>query len=135
MTLSAWGLLLVRLALGLILFAHGSQKLFGWFGGHGIKGTGGWMESIGIRPGALFAALAGLGELFGGLGVALGLLTPLSSAALVVVMLVAIATVHFKKGLWNTEGGYEYNLLIIAAAITIALVGPGPLSLDALLFK
>ncbi|HUX38286.1 MAG TPA: DoxX family protein [Rectinemataceae bacterium] len=135
MELAAIGSLVIRLVLGLTLAAHGSQKLFGWFGGYGIKGTGGWMESIGIKPGALFATLAGLGEFFGGLGFAAGFLTPLSAAAIVVVMLVAMATLHIKKGLWNTEGGYEYNLLIIAASVAIALSGPGSFSLDAILFK
>ncbi|MDA8409188.1 MAG: DoxX family protein [Treponema sp.] len=135
MALSSIGLLILRLMLGLVLAAHGSQKLFGWFGGYGIKGTGGWMESIGIKPGALFATLAGLGEFLGGLGVAVGLLTPIAAAGIVVVMLVAIVSAHKGKGLWNTNGGYEYPLLLIAGAIALALTGAGSISLDAILFK
>ena len=135
MTLSSIGLLVLRLVLGLVLAAHGSQKLFGWFGGHGIKGTGGWMESIGIKPGAVFATFAGLGEFLGGLGVALGLLTPLAAAGIIIVMLVAITSVHIQKGLWNSDGGYEYPLLVIAGALALALTGPGSISLDAIIFK
>lgn len=135
MALSSIGLLILRLVLGLVLAAHGSQKLFGMFGGYGIKGTGGWMESIGIKPGALFATFAGLGEFLGGLGVAVGLLTPIAAAGVIIVMLVAIASVHIKKGLWNTNGGYEYPLLVIAGALALALTGPGSISLDAVLFK
>jgi len=135
MTLSSIGLLIIRLVLGLTLAGHGSQKLFGWFGGGGIKGTGGWMESIGIKPGALFAVFAGLGEFCGGLGVAVGLLTPIAVIGIVIVMLVAIFTVHIKKGFWGTNGGYEYPLLVIAGAIAIALIGAGPISIDAVLFK
>ncbi|HUX41535.1 MAG TPA: DoxX family protein [Rectinemataceae bacterium] len=135
MALSSIGLLILRLVLGLVLAAHGSQKLFGMFGGFGIKGTGGWMESIGIKPGALFATFAGLGEFLGGLGVAVGLLTPIAAAGVIIVMLVAIASVHIKKGLWNTNGGYEYPLLVIAGALALALTGPGAISLDAVLFK
>ena len=135
MALSSIGLFILRLVLGLVLAAHGSQKLFGLFGGHGIKGTGGWLESIGIKPGALFATFAGLGEFLGGLGVAVGLLTPIAAAGIVIVMLVATFSVHVKKGLWNTDGGYEYPLLIIVAALALALTGPGSISLDAILFK
>ena len=135
MVSSSIGLFILRLVLGLVLAAHGSQKLFGLFGGYGIKGTGGWMESIGIKPGALFATLAGLGEFLGGLGVAAGLLTPLAAAGVVIVMIVAIASTHIKKGLWNSNGGYEYPLIIIAGAIALALTGPGSISLDAILFK
>ena len=135
MELTSIGLLILRLVLGLVLAAHGSQKLFGMFGGYGIKGTGGWMESIGIKPGALFATFAGLGEFLGGLGVAVGLLTPIAAAGVIIVRLVAIATVHIKKGLWNTNGGYEYPLLVIAGALALALTGAGSISLDAVLFK
>jgi putative oxidoreductase len=135
MALSTLGLFLIRIVLGLTLAAHGSQKLFGWFGGYGIKGTGGFFESIGIKPGALFATLAGLGETASGIGIATGFLTPLSAAVMVIVMLVAIFTVHIKKGFWNTNGGYEFPLLIIAAALALALAGPGPWSVDAFLFR
>ncbi|MEI6388718.1 MAG: DoxX family protein [Spirochaetota bacterium] len=135
MALSAIGLLVLRVILGLGFAAHGSQKLFGWFGGYGIKGTGGWLESIGIKPGALFAILTGAGEMASGIGIAAGFLSPVSAGVMILVMLVAIFTSHIKKGYWGTAGGYEYNLLIIAAALALALTGAGPLSIDAILFK
>jgi len=125
-----WGLLIIRLAVGLTLAAHGAQKLFGAFGGHGIAGTGAFFESLGFRPGRRFAALAGLGELGGGLGVALGLLTPLAAAAVIATMIVAVWSVHGEKGFFLTNGGYEYNLVLVAAAAGIAFAGPGALSLD-----
>jgi putative oxidoreductase len=128
-----WGLLIIRAAVGLTLAAHGAQKLFGAFGGHGIAGTGAFFESLGFRPGRRFAALAGLGELGGGLGVALGLLTPLAAATVVATMVVAVWSVHREKGFFATDGGYEYNFILVAAAAGIAFAGPGALSLDAAL--
>ncbi|MGO0061959.1 DoxX family protein [Brevibacillus fluminis] len=119
------GLLLIRLVVGLIFAAHGTQKLFGWFGGHGLKGTGGWLESIGIRPGVLMAFLAGAGELVGGLLFAAGTFTWLGAALIVITMLVAIFSVHGKNGFWVTSGGIEYNVILIAIAVGVALVGPG----------
>src|SRR5437899_3635421 len=98
----ATALLIARLLLGGALFAHGAQKLFGWFGGYGIKGTGGWMESMGFRPGPVFAAAAGLGEAGGGLLTVLGLGGPIGPALIIMVMLVAIFTVHLPNGFWNT---------------------------------
>jgi putative oxidoreductase len=124
------GLLLLRLVLGLTLAAHGGQKLFGWFGGHGIEGTGGWLEAMGFRPAKAQAVLVGASEFGGGLLVALGLLTSLGALAIAGVMLVAIATVHFSKGFFVTGGGYEFNLLIWAAAIALAFTGPGTFSID-----
>lgn len=124
------GLLLLRVVLGATIAAHGAQKLFGWFGGYGIEGVGGFLGSMGFRPARTQAALAGLSELGGGLLLVLGLLTPLGAAAVAGVMLVAIATVHLPKGFFNDAGGYEFNLLILAAAITLAITGPGELSLD-----
>jgi len=126
----AYGLLLIRLVFGLTLAAHGSQKLFGWFGGGGPRGTAGMFEKLGFRQPMAMAVLAGLAELGGGLLLALGLLTPLGAFALVVVMLMAIATVHWEKGFWSTAGGYEFNLAIIAAAVAVAATGPGRFSLD-----
>ena len=126
----AYGLLLIRLVFGLTLAAHGSQKLFGWFGGGGPRGTAGMFEKLGFRQPLTMAVLAGLAELGGGLLLALGLLTPLGAFALVVVMLMAIATVHWEKGFWSTAGGYEFNLAIIAAALAVAATGPGRFSLD-----
>jgi putative oxidoreductase len=124
------GLLIIRIVVGLLLVGHGTQKLFGWFGGYGIPGTGQFMESLGYRPGRLNAAMAGLGEALGGLLFALGLLTPLAAAAIIAVMLNAIAAVHFKNGQWVTEGGYEYNLVLVAVALGVASAGPGDVSLD-----
>lgn len=123
------GLLLIRLVFGLTFAAHGTQKLFGWFGGYGLAGTGGWLESIGIKPGKLNALIAGLGELIGGLLLALGFGLPVAAFLITVSMLVAIIKVHGKSGYWATAGGYEYNLAIIAVAIGMALVGPGAYSL------
>lgn len=128
----AWGLLVIRVVIGVLFVAHGAQKLFGWFGGYGPKGTGGWMESVGIKPGVLMAMLAGLAELLGGALFAVGLLTPLAAVLIALTMLGAIAKVHGKNGLWATANGYEYNAVLIAAAIGIALTGAGDYSLDAL---
>ena len=127
------GLLVLRLVVGLILAAHGAQKLFGWFGGYGLAGTGGWLESIGFRPGKLQAAMAGGGELVGGLLLALGLATPLAAAMIIGVMLVAAVSVHLQNGFWITAAGYEYNVVLAGAAFALALTGPGALSLDAAL--
>ncbi|MEK4513255.1 DoxX family protein [Paenibacillus anaericanus] len=129
----ALGLLIVRLVIGLTFVGHGAQKLFGWFGGYGPKGTGGWMESIGIKPGILMAVMAGLSELIGGLLLTLGLFTPFAAALIVITMLVAIVTVHGKNGFWSTGNGYEYNLIVIAIAVGIALIGGGDYSIDAIL--
>ncbi len=125
------GLLIARLLLGTIFFAHGAQKLFGWFGGYGLKGTGGFFEGLGMKPGVLFAFVAGFGELAGGLLTALGWLNPVGPALIIAVMIVAIATVHFGKGFWASNGGYEYNLANIAAALAIAFGGVGAYALDA----
>ena len=124
------GLLLIRVVLGAVMAAHGAQKLFGWFGGHGLAGTGGWLGSMGFRPARAQATLVGLSEFGGGLLLALGLLTPLGAAAVAGVMIVAIATVHWSNGFFSTEGGYEFNLLILAAAIGLTVTGPGEFSLD-----
>ena len=124
------GLLLIRVVLGGIMAAHGAQKLFGWFGGHGLAGTGGWLESMGFRPGRLHATVVGLSEFGGGTLLALGLFTPLGAAAVAGVMFVAIVTVHWSNGFFNGSGGYEFNLLIIASAIALAATGPGEMSID-----
>jgi putative oxidoreductase len=129
----ASGLLLIRLVVGLLLVGHGAQKLFGWFGGYGPKGTGGWMESIGIKPGVFMAVSAGLMELLGGALFALGLFTPLAALLITVTMLGAIFKVHGPNGIWATANGYEYPLVLIAVVIGIALTGAGSYSIDALL--
>jgi putative oxidoreductase len=111
--------------------AHGSQKLFGWFGGYGLAGTGGFFESLGFRPGKLFAAAAGGTEFVAGLLVALGLLGPLGPALIVSVMIVAMATVHWPNGLFAQNNGIEVPLLYSVAAVAIGLIGNGAYSLDA----
>jgi putative oxidoreductase len=123
-------LLIVRLIIGLGLAVHGAQKLFGWFGGYGIAGTGGFFESIGFKPGAFFAAAAGLGETAGGLLVALGLLGGLGPAAVLCVMLVAILTVHIKNGFLTANNGWELPALYIAGAFALPFTGFGAYSLD-----
>jgi putative oxidoreductase len=127
------GLLVARLALGLLMAAHGSQKLFGWLGGHGLTGTGGFFDSLGFRPGRVFALVAGLAEVGGGLLLALGFLGPLGPALVVSVMVVAALAVHRSGGLFAMTNGVELPLLYAAGAIALALTGPGAYSLDALL--
>ncbi|HEY6843611.1 MAG TPA: DoxX family protein [Thermoanaerobaculia bacterium] len=127
------GLLLVRLVFGLLMAAHGTQKLFGWFGGYGLTGTGGFFESLGFRPGKLFAFAAGLGEFAGGLLVALGLLGPIGPALVLSVMIVAAITVHWKNGVFAQNNGFEVPLLYAAAVVALAFTGFGAFSLDALL--
>jgi putative oxidoreductase len=127
------GRLLLRLTVGSLFFGHGTQKLFGWFGGHGLEATSSMFHSIGMRPGNRNAVAAGIAEAGGGAGIALGLATPLSAATLTSVMLTAINRVHLKNGPWLTNGGYEYNIVLIAAVLALVEVGPGELSLDHLL--
>ncbi|WP_160724813.1 DoxX family protein [Bacillus sp. USDA818B3_A] len=128
------GLLIIRLVVGLLFVGHGAQKLFGSFGGYGLKGTGGWFESIGMKPGVTIALFAGLAELIGGILFAIGLLTPLAAIMIAGTMIMAIIKVHGQNGLWATSNGYEYNLTLIAVVIGIALIGPGQYALDAFLF-
>jgi putative oxidoreductase len=123
------GLLVARLVFGLVMAAHGSQKLFGWFGGYGIAGTGGFFESAGFRPGRVLATAAGLGETVGGLLVAAGLLGPIGPAIMLSVMIVA-SSVHWGQGLFAPKG-IELTLLYGAAAFALALTGFGAYSLDA----
>jgi putative oxidoreductase len=129
----AVALLLARIFLGLGLAAHGAQKLFGWYGGHGLRGTGSFFESLGFKPGTFFALAAGLGEFGGGLLTALGLGGPIGPALIIVVMLVAILTVHLGHGFFVTKNGVELPLMNIAAALVILFAGPGVYSLDQLL--
>jgi putative oxidoreductase len=127
------GLLLGRVVLGLLMAAHGSQKLLGWFGGYGIAGTGGFMESLGFRPGKFFAAAAGATEFAGGVLIALGLFGPLGPAMVISTMVVAIATVHWAHGPFAQNNGYELPLLYAVGAASLALIGYGAYSIDALL--
>lgn len=127
------GILLLRLAVGLALAAHGSQKVFGWFGGYGLDGTGQFMETLGFRPGRRHALAAGIVEFVGGLLLAFGLATPLGAALIASVMVMAAVTVHAKNGFFITSGGFEFNLLLGVAALTVAFTGPGALSLDAII--
>jgi putative oxidoreductase len=127
------GLLVLRVVVGALFLGHGTQKLFGWFGGAGPEGTGGFFESLGLRPGRTLALAAGLAEAVGGLLLALGLVTPLAAALLIAVMSSAIATAHWRNGVWLSEGGFEYNLVLIAVAFSLASIGAGKWSLDRVL--
>jgi putative oxidoreductase len=124
------GRLLLRLVIGGLFIGHGTQKLFGWFGGPGLEATGQGFESMGLAPGRRNALATGITETAAGTTVALGLATPLAAAALISVMLTAIRTVHWKNGPWSTNGGYEYNAVLIAALLGLAEAGPGRWSLD-----
>jgi len=123
-------LLLIRLAIGLLLAAHGLQKLAGWFGGYGLAGTGGYLEGFGFRHGRFWAAVAGSSEFFGGALFALGLLTPLAGAAIAGTMLVAARTDHKGKGPWIFNGGWEYVLVNAVVTSAVGIAGPGEFSLD-----
>jgi putative oxidoreductase len=127
------GLLLARMVFGLMMAAHGAQKAFGWFGGYGLAGTAGFMESLGFRPGRFFAAAASGTEIAGGLLVALGLFGPLGPALIVSVMIVAAGTVHWGHGVFAQNNGFEVPLLYGVTAAAIALIGNGAYSLDAAL--
>jgi putative oxidoreductase len=129
----AYGVLLLRVVVGLTVAAHGAQKLFGAFGGGGPRGTAALFGGLGFRAPLAMALAAGLAELGGGMLLALGLLTPLAALAITVVMLNAIATAHRQKGFWNTRGGYEYNVVLWAAAVALAATGGARFSLDALI--
>jgi putative oxidoreductase len=123
-------LLVLHVVVGLLFFAHGAQKLFGWFGGYGIEGTAGFFEQIGLRPGRLHAWAAGFAETIGGLLLAFGLFTPIGAALVIAVMTTAVIVVHWQKGLFNQDGGFEFNLTLVAVAFALSGVGPGEWSLD-----
>lgn len=122
--------LALRLGAGVIFVAHGAQKLFGWFGGYGLEGTGAWMASIGIEPGVLMAAMAGSAEFFGGLLLILGLLVRPAAAVLAITMLVAIVAVHLQNGLFMVNNGYEFGLALLVISVCLAFRGAGSISAD-----
>jgi putative oxidoreductase len=125
------GRLLLRLSVGGFFVGHGTQKLFGWFDGYGLDATAESFEKLGLRPGKANALAAGAAEAGGGALLALGLATPLAASVLSATMITAIETVHAKNGPWATKGGYEYNVVLIAAVLLLVEAGPGGLSLDA----
>lgn len=125
------GMVVLRATVGGLMIGHGTQKLFGWFGGHGPGATGEAFESMGLGPGKRNALAAGASEAGGGALLALGLMTPLAAARVVGAMATAMRVVHWSRGPWVADGGWEYNAVIVAAALAIADAGPGPLSLDA----
>ena len=127
------GLLVGRLVLGLLMAAHGAQKLFGWFGGYGLNATGEFMVQLGFPSGRLFASTAAVTEVVSGILVALGLFGPIGPSLMLSVMIVAAITVHWPNGVFAMQNGIELPLLYAAGALALALAGPGPFSLDALL--
>ena len=128
----SYGLLLLRVVVGGTMFSHGAQKLFGWFGGHGLRGTAGFFESLGWRWPLAMAFLAGLGET-SGIAFAAGLLTPLAALGIAVVMLNAIFVVHWRNGFFNGNGGLEFPLTLATVAVAVAATGPGRFSIDRLI--
>src|SRR4051812_36589103 len=124
------GALIIRGVVGPLFIGHGTQKLFGWFGGHGRDGTAGFFEQLGLQPGKRHAVAAGTAETLGGLLVTLGAATPVAATMISSTMVTAIRKVHGAKGPWVTEGGFEYNLVLIAAMTALVDLGPVPLSVD-----
>ncbi|MBL1272441.1 MAG: DoxX family protein [Oceanospirillales bacterium] len=127
--------LILRVPVGLTLAAHGAQKLFGWFGGYGLEGTGQWMASLGLEPGYLMALMAGVAEFFGGLALVLGLLTRPAALVTAFAMLVAIFAVHIGNGLFMANNGYEFALTLFVVTLALAIQGAGRFSLDRVLLK
>ena len=127
--------LILRVPVGLILAAHGAQKLFAWFGGYGLEGTGQWMASIGLEPGYWLALMAGSAEFFGGIALALGLLTRPAAIVTAFTMLIAIFSVHINNGLFMANNGYEYALTLLVATAALAIQGAGSFSVDSVIAK
>jgi putative oxidoreductase len=123
-------LLVLRVIVGGLFAGHGAQKLFGWFGGGGLKASASFFQSVGLTPALPLALLAGAAELAGGLLLGFGVLVPVAALLLVGVMTTAIVAVHLRGGLWVTNGGFEYPLVMAAVAFTVAALGPGSISLD-----
>lgn len=134
-TQSGLDTLTLRVGAGVIFAAHGAQKLFGWFGGYGLEGTAGWLDSIGLGPGLLMAALSGGAEFFGGLLLIAGFMVRPAASALAFTMLVAIFSVHFSNGLFMANNGYEFALALLAISVALILRGAGSLSVDQRLHK
>ena len=126
-----FGQLAIRGVVGPLFAAHGAQKLFGWFDGHGIEGTGGFFESLGLNPGKRHATAAGVAETAGGVMLTAGALTPVATSALTGTMLTAIRKAHIANGPWVSNGGWEYNAVLVTVMTALADMGPGPLSVDA----
>lgn len=122
-----------RIVAGILLAGHGLQKLAGWFGGGGIRGTAAFLEQLGFRPGRTWAYVVGLAETLGGTSLALGLLTPIGAVLVLGVLTTAMLVVHAPRGLWNQNGGIEHPFVLASIALTTAIGGPGRLSLDAAL--
>ena len=129
-THAGYRLTVLRVVVGIIFAAHGSQKLFGWFGGGGLAGTAQWMESIGLAPGTLMALLSGGTEFFGGLALIIGLLARPAALGLTFTLLVAIFTVHISNGLFMANNGYEFALALLGGTLAVLIEGAGKLSLD-----
>ena len=129
------GVLPLRLIAGIIFFAHGAQKLFAWFGGYGLGGTGQWMESIGLSPGYLIALMAGSAEFFGGILLIIGFLTRPTALILAITMIVAIFTVHINNGLFMSDNGYEFGLSLVAITLALFIQGGGKYSIDNNVYK
>jgi putative oxidoreductase len=127
------GLLFARVVIGLLMAGHGAQKLFGWFGGYGLKTTGEFFVQLGFQQGRFFASAASLGEIVSGLLIAVGLLGPVGPALMIAVMIVAAISVHWKNGIFATTNGIELPLLYATAGVGFALSGFGQYSLDAML--
>lgn len=125
--------LVLRIPVGIILSAHGAQKLFAWFGGYGLEGTGQWMESIGLAPGFLMALLAGSAEFFGGIALIIGLLTRPAALVSAFTMVIAIFSVHAANGLFMSNNGYEFALALLAATAALVIQGGGKYSIDSLI--
>lgn len=134
-TRSGWGITALRIAVGIIFAAHGSQKLFGLFGGYGLAGTAQWMESIGLGPGLLMALMSGSAEFFGGLALVFGLLVRPAAVVLAFTLVVAIFSVHIHNGLFMANNGYEFALALLGATVAVLIEGAGKLSLDRIIAR
>jgi putative oxidoreductase len=129
-TRAGFGITVLRVLVGIIFAAHGSQKLFGLFGGGGLAGTAQYMESLGLHPGTLMALLSGGAEFFGGMALIVGLLVRPAAVVLIATLVVAIFSVHIHNGLFMANNGYEFALALLGGAVAVLLEGAGPASVD-----